>query len=191
VVALWIGWGRILKYINDGKMDVQSCWEHGCTYMSGIWMYIHVGNMDVHSCRKHGCTFMSGTWMYIHVGKMDVQHGRLSCRYVMGNIDDVPDLMDLSSSSDEEDEEENQYEEIGSYLYADSAVGNVLSALGNVTSSTFLQVWMHEDSEEIFSNFSHPWLWGDRFRVEDIEDILAQCATALTWRQVNEEIRRR
>jgi hypothetical protein len=147
-------------------------------------MYIDVGNMDVHSCRKHGCTVMWGKW--------DVQHGRLSCRYVMGNIDDVPDLMDLSSSSDEEDEEESQYEDIGSYLYAHSALGNVTSALGNVTSSTFLQ-WgrMHEDREEIFSNFSHPWLWGDRFRVEDIKDILAQCATALTWRQVNEEIRRR
>ena len=103
----------------------------------------------------------------------------------MGNIDEVPDLVDLSSSSDDEDEEESQYEEIGSHLYAHAA-------LGNATSSAFLQVGhTHDDRDEISSNFSHPWLWGDRFAVEDIKDILAWCATALTWRQVNQEIRQR
>jgi hypothetical protein len=42
--------------------------------MSGIWMYIHVGSMDVHSCREYGCTFMSEKigGIDVHVGIMDV-----------------------------------------------------------------------------------------------------------------------
>jgi hypothetical protein len=104
----------------------------------------------------------------------------------MGNFDEVPDLVDLSSSSDDADEGESQYEEMGSYLYV------TFSALGNVTSSVFHQ-WVHtqDDRGEISSNFSHPWLRGERLTVEDITDIRARCATALAWRQVNQDIRRR